>query len=1470
MICWGPISLASHNKFRCQMNNEHHLWRCMHCDRSFKTQASLHLHKNIHKGLKPFTCKICGKAFSHRGSRKRHYALHNGVVRESVHCKTCGKVFIDRKSLNTHVRKFHFATIKNLNQHKKLHAKPETYSCKTCGKLFKNKVYHLRHEALHKKNAAVRKCQHCGRRFESGVALANHMRSHNNAQNVCSICNVSFTYSFNLARHMREKHPKVKVLKCGRCSKVCPDRRRLALHIAIGCFKRIERNQGFSNVSKHPKKRISMADSVKCNKCKLTLPKRKFYDHMRIHHKARAIHSKKPMNSSGDKRQISTNHPKSRFVGTDIGTKCEFCQRVFRTKQLMYCHRAAHFRKVNPSLPAVPSGVQSTVSPSESKDRTESSGEEFRCEICDKEFPSLKAMQNHKDTHLRKWRPSKLMPCGRCNRSFTSQKGLRWHQCNQILQNPVPGWSTIKHTGRFRCRVCHKSFRTERSLRSHKTHHSRARVPSDSFTNSSLKHSHETAESQAGNTEGKDFCEEVGSKKSSHLKNYHRDRSKRVFGHSMQKKHFSSGLLSQEQKHLRGQGSKSPSVAPSNKIPSSAREHELFRCKECGKKFHSKAARDTHKGHHRRASSLKIFNAHHFANANVRSETIVDENAPKRYECSTCLELFKTRSSLTFHARRSHVGINATFVCPFCDKTFSTKRRLLEHKQRLHSTDDPFTCLHCNGQFSTKYSRNNHACHVEVAEETIEKKEVEVKEETSVELNVGFKSNPTVDGSTEEPHACNICFESFQSNRSLLNHKRSHAGISSPFVCSICNRGLSSKRSLFRHKESQHRTTKKFSCLPCNKQFLSYSGFRKHKRKKHAESKPDSAQSVQTNSSSKLNRQQVCKPEAKGNAGPWHCQYCERKFGTIKGIATHLWRTHPGRKEFDGQHVCDPEVTADDFSLDNVDTESSKRTVGAFRCQYCQKGFSTVHGRYKHIMIAHGTELISIPPAPPKSSETQSASGHNVNIPPASLAQHESREVFKNCNKVHRPASDYNPRLSVATSKSIKIPRREKVKRSILGCRLSCCFCRKQFFNKSSRRKHELYVHERRVGSSSTLRKHKNGRTNNKNLDDMTAFSSEEQLPVSQNRDVLADTIPSADGFHAKAASALNCQPTDKAFPCQYCPRQFFRVSDRYKHTALAHSGDASSSSKVCHLDSEVSSGNVTTKTGETVSADQPLTKRFKPQELAHLTSEKGINSAYCRATPPSRKQTSVRTKAFQCKFCSKSFSACSLRYRHFLLVHSRSCVLAEQTSQADKPSVTSLPHATSNDNLKGSFVSQSKMIESQTSIPGRCSKAVSVCEGDLQTFTCRICSMFFLTRGEWVSHFKENHSNAGKAMRGICRSPSRPALRTISAPFNSNSLTRLRDRHATRTKVARSKKVSSSCGRKVLKPVSSMRPPTKAKKFRCDICFSLFSQRLSVERHKKTVHCDEKPFRCRMCGFACKREDYLPRHYRSHFKGQN
>jgi len=56
----------------------HFVCRYQNCDKKFNKSSSLIAHYMRHKNLRPFTCDLCGRAFTQSGTLRRHKkGVHN-------------------------------------------------------------------------------------------------------------------------------------------------------------------------------------------------------------------------------------------------------------------------------------------------------------------------------------------------------------------------------------------------------------------------------------------------------------------------------------------------------------------------------------------------------------------------------------------------------------------------------------------------------------------------------------------------------------------------------------------------------------------------------------------------------------------------------------------------------------------------------------------------------------------------------------------------------------------------------------------------------------------------------------------------------------------------------------------------------------------------------------------------------------------------------------------------------------------------------------------------------------------------------------------------------------------------------------------------------------------------------------------------------------------------------------------------
>lgn len=123
------------------------------CMKIFNHLSSLIKHERIHRGERPYACKVCDQKFVQSSNLRRHEKTHTGE--KSFACPQCDKKF---------------STASNLRQHAQIH-KEETnrkhYECTTCGRSY---LY------LSSLNKHVKYCNKEETSCDSGVNIENSLR----------------------------------------------------------------------------------------------------------------------------------------------------------------------------------------------------------------------------------------------------------------------------------------------------------------------------------------------------------------------------------------------------------------------------------------------------------------------------------------------------------------------------------------------------------------------------------------------------------------------------------------------------------------------------------------------------------------------------------------------------------------------------------------------------------------------------------------------------------------------------------------------------------------------------------------------------------------------------------------------------------------------------------------------------------------------------------------------------------------------------------------------------------------------------------------------------------------------------------------------------------------------------------------------------------------------------------------------
>ncbi|CAH0546323.1 unnamed protein product [Brassicogethes aeneus] len=210
-------------------------FQCDKCDKGFFDALSFKEHENVHLGLKPFECVVCGKSFAFSRFLKYHQIkCHTICTKEGPKKKT-----IKQKNVLCDICGVNIANKYKLQIHLKDHFGIKPFMCKICGRGFSVQSIMLRHEQLHTATNSF-ECEYCNKKFKSRIYLNNHKKFNHKKELFgkdevykCEICEKSFSFLKSLNRHLSRIHGigKSSHVSCPLCYKILTDKYGLTLHM---------------------------------------------------------------------------------------------------------------------------------------------------------------------------------------------------------------------------------------------------------------------------------------------------------------------------------------------------------------------------------------------------------------------------------------------------------------------------------------------------------------------------------------------------------------------------------------------------------------------------------------------------------------------------------------------------------------------------------------------------------------------------------------------------------------------------------------------------------------------------------------------------------------------------------------------------------------------------------------------------------------------------------------------------------------------------------------------------------------------------------------------------------------------------------------------------------------------------------------------------------------------------------------
>ncbi|XP_034232165.1 zinc finger protein 569-like [Thrips palmi] len=481
---------------RNQSNRKAHL--CKQCGIMCTTEERLSMHQRLHaEGVEPFRheCKTCGQQFNTRSKLSVHLWSH--ALKPSLKtfkCHICGKGFVTKSAVMEH-------RLKHTDEERS-----RAFKCVICGMAFGNNTLLGKHRSTHSEEELARpfQCTFCGKSFARNHTLQIHHLSHTNVKShVCNQCGKCFKMRNSLIQHMRtHQDPScLPTYPCQLCGKIFKIKSRLRDHLRLHngdkpykcstcgkCFHKITALH--THEVSHTERRPYMCDI--CGKAFKW--SKNLRQHTFVHISTGKSSEKTPCSSektpcSSEKTPCSSENT-VKLKPSQQPCQCEICGKQLSTKSSLRQHMAnihsdGEGKQIKSTICSICGKVLSNAGGLLRHMKITHGGvKAFKCDICDKEYSTKVARDDHRRSHTGE-RP---YTCSICNKSFTSLSNLHIHRLIHSEDRPhkctycdkqfkrrahlVPHLRT--HTGEkpYVCNICSRGFAQSNDLHKHRLTHS--------------------------------------------------------------------------------------------------------------------------------------------------------------------------------------------------------------------------------------------------------------------------------------------------------------------------------------------------------------------------------------------------------------------------------------------------------------------------------------------------------------------------------------------------------------------------------------------------------------------------------------------------------------------------------------------------------------------------------------------------------------------------------------------------------------------------------------------------------------------------------------------------------------------------------------------------------------------------------------------------------------------------------------